>query len=309
MRNSAMPRPTPKKLECDVCCSAIVEGKEVALQCEGSCQMWLHRYCAGVSVSHFKLLANSSTPFVCTYCSQQVHQATVCQFQSEVAALKAEVVELRSALDSLPSNAGNSDTIAALTSEVQQLKVAAADAPTLSLQDNPTVSVPWNEVVRRGKRNPKTGQPPAMLKESKVATKRNAQTHVTGDRTVVEAKDAPGMPQSPKRPWVQISGARKVWGTLKNTSTAKVPLDSLTIKRKYKTVHKNSRQVVVRWWFVIRGEERILQELQEFSGQPNNLETGARVGIPKYRPSYRPTNTFLGSLYLYLHNRWNTIAA
>ena len=74
---------------CDVCCAAIVEGKEDALQCEGNCLMWMHRYCAGVSLRHFKHLSSSSEPFVCMLCSQQVHRATVCQLQSEVAALKA----------------------------------------------------------------------------------------------------------------------------------------------------------------------------------------------------------------------------
>ena len=32
---------------CDVCCSPTVSGKEDALLCEGSCQKWFHRYCAG----------------------------------------------------------------------------------------------------------------------------------------------------------------------------------------------------------------------------------------------------------------------
>lgn len=61
---------------------------------------------------------------------------------------------------------------------------------------------------------------------------------------------------------------RSAWGTLKNTTITgvantlkvlgKVPVNALIIKRKYKTAKNNSKRVV-RWWFVIRGEENILQ--------------------------------------------------
>ena len=244
-----------------------MEGKEDALQCEGNCLMWMHRYCAGVSLRHFKHLSSSSEPFVCMLCSQQVHRATVCQLQSEVAALKAEVAELRSVVRATPSNTDTSDTIAALASEVQQLKVAMADAPSLCLQEqNPASSLPWNKVVRR-KRKPKSAQPPKQPAQG-IATKQGAHGPLTGGKDGGE----PGVSQPPRKARVQVSGARKVWGTLKHTpveavsnalkTLTDIPLVSLTIKRKYKTVHKNSRQSVVRWWFVVRGEERILQELQ-----------------------------------------------
>ena len=45
---------------CDVCCTPIVDGRDDALQCEGVCQKWLHRLCAGVSKSHHNALSNSS---------------------------------------------------------------------------------------------------------------------------------------------------------------------------------------------------------------------------------------------------------
>ena len=34
---------------CCVCCKAVEGGKDEALLCEGQCQKWLHRYCAGVT--------------------------------------------------------------------------------------------------------------------------------------------------------------------------------------------------------------------------------------------------------------------
>ena len=218
---------------------------------------------------------------MCMLCSHQVHRETVCQLQSEVAALKAEVAELRSVLRATPFNTTASDTISALASEVQQLKVAVADASTLCLQEQtPASSLPWNEVVRR-KRKPKSVQPPRQPHQG-LATKRGAHRPVAGDKDGGE----PGVSQSPRKARVQVSGARKVWGTLKHTpveavsnalkNLTDIPLASLTIKRKYKTVHKNSRQLVVRWWFVVRGEERILQELQEKWG-PVATQTSWRL--------------------------------
>ena len=82
------------RAKCNLCLANIVEGKDEALQCEGACQQWCHRYCAGVSQSHFKTLTTSDSPFVCLYCSRDLHQAALNQLQDEVRALKTEVGEL-----------------------------------------------------------------------------------------------------------------------------------------------------------------------------------------------------------------------
>ena len=39
-------------------------GGDDALQCEGRCQSWFHRCCAGVSSKHFSDLSVSSEPFL-----------------------------------------------------------------------------------------------------------------------------------------------------------------------------------------------------------------------------------------------------
>ena len=53
---------------CDICNVAITEGTDEALECDG-CKKWVHRYCAGVSLTYFQVLADSSKPFFCTCCS------------------------------------------------------------------------------------------------------------------------------------------------------------------------------------------------------------------------------------------------
>ena len=93
----------PKPLDCDLCCKHIVEGREEAIQCEGACGLWFHRYCAGVSVPHFKELTNSSEPFVCYVCYQRSQLIVTNQLRSEVAHLKDEISKLAGQLAQLSS--------------------------------------------------------------------------------------------------------------------------------------------------------------------------------------------------------------
>ena len=77
----------PKKAKsctCDLCCKPIIEGKEEALECEGECGKWYHRYCTGISMTHFKRLSTTTSPFVCFPCNQLVQEAKVSQLLSEV---------------------------------------------------------------------------------------------------------------------------------------------------------------------------------------------------------------------------------
>ena len=79
-------------------------------------------------------------------------------------------------------------------------------------------------------------------------------------------------PKSYPRHYVKVEGARKVWGTMSNTSASAVAntIKSLTtfsasqndliIKRIYKRAH-NDQKRVVKWWFVIRGDEKLLEKL------------------------------------------------
>ena len=42
--------------------TVIVEDKEDALQCEGTCQLWFHRYCAGEAFAHSNAFLYSYVP-------------------------------------------------------------------------------------------------------------------------------------------------------------------------------------------------------------------------------------------------------
>ena len=75
---------------------------------------------------------------------------------------------------------------------------------------------------------------------------------------------------------VSVPDAGKICGTVKTTTTravemvtsslTKVPTGELKIKRKYKIATDDSNsaaQRVVRWWFVIRAKESVLERLQK----------------------------------------------
>ena len=78
----------------------------------------------------------------------------------------------------------------------------------------------------------------------------------------------PGQPQREK---VRVPGARKVWGTMKTCTTQAVSTTiallcptvagKLQLRRKFKKTNDNG--CVTRWWFLIRGEEDVLVELQQ----------------------------------------------
>ena len=64
------------EVQCGLCCKPIVEDRDEALLCEGSCNAWLHRYCAGVTVSQYAALQDSPLPF-CTTCFQLKQAAVI----------------------------------------------------------------------------------------------------------------------------------------------------------------------------------------------------------------------------------------
>ena len=82
-----------------MCNESITDTADDAHQCEGSCQKWLHRYCAGVSISHFQEHASGYKPFVFLYSLKDTNRAVVNNnLKAEVAELKKKIAHLKSAL-------------------------------------------------------------------------------------------------------------------------------------------------------------------------------------------------------------------
>ena len=77
-------------VDCDGCNSVIVEDEHEALQCEGVCQKWYHRLCAGVSKFHYDHLADSPDPFICWLCTDSLRKTAIESLRQELATLKAD---------------------------------------------------------------------------------------------------------------------------------------------------------------------------------------------------------------------------
>ena len=85
---------------CAICDKLIIEASDGvpgddALQCEGACGGWMHRCCAGVSLSHYASLSASEDPFYCAVCCQQSMRETIRSLQDTVSALKSEIAQLK----------------------------------------------------------------------------------------------------------------------------------------------------------------------------------------------------------------------
>jgi hypothetical protein len=224
------------EVQCGLCCKPVVEDRDEALLCEGSCNAWLHRYCAGVTVSHYAALQDSPLPFLCTMCSQVKQAAIIKEMQEKIDSLTAEVTELR-------SNAND-------------LRTALDSATYVGRESTGATSqnAAWTDVVRRGKK-----------------AANNASHQATGRTEVRNVKPQRELSKQ------SVTGARRIWGTLKTTTVravekvisglAKVPTTEFKVKRKYKISNDSSdattKKRVTRWWFVIRAEESVLDQLHK----------------------------------------------
>ena len=245
---------------CPMCSQDIVEASEDAegqdaIFCDGAdCQVWYHRWCAGVTKSKHELvvLDASEAPFFCPTCVAN-------QQSREIAALQ--------------------DAVKALTAQLSELQLQRTDErrPSTIQQQ------PWSVVVRSGNKGRGRGkgrQPPARQQSAPAIPGPQDQPSPvsnpgSGSGSGPSSGPVISQREGPKPPHVQVSGARKIWGTLRSTTTAAVvntlkaltniPSNSLTVKRKFK-VAVNSPKQVVRWWFVVRGKEQILQQLQDAWG-------------------------------------------
>ena len=95
---------TSRSATCGICEQLIIDGKEQALFCEGVCKQWIHRYCAGVPLSWFTTLSESSTAFQCYSCCQTKHAETVEGLSTQIELLKHDVCELKETVRNLTAS-------------------------------------------------------------------------------------------------------------------------------------------------------------------------------------------------------------
>ena len=96
-------RVSTSKKACEICpmCTQPIEGAtelkdgQEALMCEGTCDCWYHRWCAGVSKERFAALSDSEEPFLCPSCASERRQCIVHELQDMVRCLANEARELK----------------------------------------------------------------------------------------------------------------------------------------------------------------------------------------------------------------------
>jgi len=126
--------PGEEHIICPICLDPIIdatednEGQE-AIFCESRCDAWLHRQCAGLSQSLYKVYQDGDDPFHCPHCRLSIQEhllqdmkSTIESLSKQVSELKAEIPQLRNTVDSpssvneshgeisQPSNGGSSES-------------------------------------------------------------------------------------------------------------------------------------------------------------------------------------------------------
>ena len=86
---------------CGICEQPIINGKDQALFCEGTCKQWIHRFCAGVPLSWFAILGSSSTPFRCYSCCHAKYADDVDSLTTQIKTLKSELGEIKEVVGNL----------------------------------------------------------------------------------------------------------------------------------------------------------------------------------------------------------------
>lgn len=77
---------------------------QAAIQCDGVCAAWLHRQCAGLSVTAFESVSNSNDPFYCPQCRLGLQQLEIDSLRDMVSALSAKLSELCSIVNDKDSS-------------------------------------------------------------------------------------------------------------------------------------------------------------------------------------------------------------
>ena len=203
---------------CDGCAAPVQEGE--ALFCS-SCNICLHRYCAGIPRSHYPSISSS---FICIACSMAANKAVISELRGEIAALKAELLETRSALKEIQLKSCD-----ALPTKGSNLRSVNRAIPSQS----------FSEAVRNTH-----------------ATGARAALHQPNVNIPQGSKPSPS--HGPATGKVLVEGARRIWGTMKASSISATQgtickltslKDKLQIKRKTKALTNNK----LTWWFVIHG--------------------------------------------------------
>ena len=160
-----------------------------------------------MSHEDYKLLADSSDPFICPACTAKKQGTIIQQLQSAIQSLNTEVQDLKAMVAALQSSShGNLQCAAIGDTETGGGESHAKEAPPACKESE----LPWNVVAGRKNRKGKMSNERHTAKTTTLAKSGNVSPLT--QRVPKQSK--------PKR--VPATGARKIWGTVKHVTVAGV---------------------------------------------------------------------------------------
>lgn len=249
-----------RKVPCALCRLPIVDGKDEAILCEGSCQQWYHRGCASLPPERYKDLSSSDEPFYCLTC-------TCITLKKEMSALSSTVTNLRNelhgALKMHESISELKNEIYALKESLKDVRHQLKEAKQSRPQSRPQQPRSYAAVSNaNGAAKPK----------HKVSTTRQ-RIETNGKNRAENTSATQSKPRSDhiKEAAVEkriVPGARRVWGPFHLCSPNAVlgcikKLTSTDAKLRIRKKTKDLANNKTIWWFVIHGDEKDLCTLDE----------------------------------------------
>jgi len=276
---------------CPICCDRIAEATETsegeeALQCDGACQKWIHRWCAGVHKDHYAVLASSDKPFLCPSCCLSEHRQLIMSLLDTVESLKNEIRQLKEAKEagdesvrsespttqtpapeeephSAPGSRGSTQEWVTVTGKGRREKGASRKGKEKATNSS---SNPAPSTKQKRKTSEQTRHSPRWLNVKSLTT---AQLPDQGQSSsAVQNLESAREPKSVPPETEEVDGVRRVWGTMRGCSSGTIlttlqklstVAERVEVRRKFKKRKNNTTQ----WWFLIRGEEQVLQKLEQ----------------------------------------------
>ena len=80
---------------CCICDADIVDDTDESVPCEGLCQAWMHRKCAGISQQVFVVISKSNDPYLCSHCMLSNYKEEIVSLKNQVSSLSNELALLK----------------------------------------------------------------------------------------------------------------------------------------------------------------------------------------------------------------------
>lgn len=260
---------------CPICEDQILEAKgkrkgQDAIFCDGTCQSWLHRGCAGLSHKAFEAQVNSKGKFYCPNCHLNV-------FEVIVADLKRELSLVKNALSTISSHTDQEQESGTFSDQLQSMHKSYASVLADSCPSLPPRSLDSSRVLPTAETGEDARRKEKRVRRKSAGTGNHTQwvnvSHSAGRSAKQVQQMSTNLQLSDRtvhKQKIKIPGLRKVWGSVRscttnvmaNTISSLCPtmVNKLQLRRKYKITPDGQVRL---WWFLIRGDEEVLLQLEK----------------------------------------------